>query len=93
MKSIMTDDTEHCYLCGATQNLQMHHIFFGTSNRKQSEFFGLKVPLCIYCHTESNHAVHQNIVTDMELKIKAQEKFEETHSRDQFIKIFGRSYL
>lgn len=41
-KSILQDKKES-YLTGATYNLEEHHIFFGTANRKISEKYGLKV--------------------------------------------------
>lgn len=35
-KSIMSNIKE-CFICGSIQNLNKHHIFFGTANRKLSE--------------------------------------------------------
>ena len=48
-KSIITQDLEHCYLCGAPEP-QIHHIFNG-ANKKKSEKYGLIIPLCMYHHT------------------------------------------
>lgn len=54
MKSTVTDVEDTCLLCGdlATQE---HHLICGTSNREQSEFFGLKIPLCAKCHNFIHH--------------------------------------
>lgn len=98
MKSIIQDEKE-CFLCRYLYdseniiNLHDHHIFFGTANRTQSEIYGLKVWLCICHHTVGIGAVHRNKDYDIILKEIAQKKFEETHTREEFIKIFGKSYL
>ena len=92
MKSIIQHEKE-CYVCGKTTDLHDHHIFFGTSNRKQSEKHGMKVWLCQEHHT-GNNGVHFNKDLDMTLKRTAQVHFE-THigNREQFREIFGKSYL
>lgn len=91
-KSIITDDMEHCIICGAPYP-EIHHIFFGTANRKQSDKHGMTVPLCRE-HHRGNKGVHHNRTLDLELKELAQGKFEaEIGSRDTFRSIFGKSYL
>lgn len=85
---------KQCYACGTTLNLHDHHIIYGTSNRKKSEKYGLKVWLCAYHHNMSNEGVHFNKTLDMALKTKAQTYYEEHYgSRQDFIREFGRSYL
>lgn len=81
-------------MCETTYNLHDHHIIYGTSNRKKSEQYGLKVWLCAYHHNMSNEGVHFNKPLDMKLKRMAQEYFE-SHigNREDFIKEFGRNYL
>jgi hypothetical protein len=79
-------------MCGGQQWLECHHIF-NASNRKHSEKYGLKVTLCHWCHNEPPRGVHHNRENMLLLKRLAQEKFEETHSREEFMKIFGRNYL
>lgn len=93
MHSIMQDKKE-CYVTGRTDGLHEHHIF-GGSKRRMSERHGLKVWLYHSFHTTNPRlAVHGgNRDLDMELKRLAQAKFEETHTREEFIKAFGRSYL
>lgn len=90
-KSIIQNEKE-CFVCRSTQNLQEHHVFYGTANRKQSEKYGMTVWLCQMHHT-GNRGVHFDKVLDTKLKEIGQKKFEETHSREEFIKIFGRNYL
>ena len=92
MESIIQKEKQ-CYLCGTTYNLHDHHIIFGTSNRKNSERFGLKVWLCQEHHTGST-GVHFNRDFDLSLKETAQKRFEaEFGDRNEFRSIFGKSYL
>lgn len=92
ISEILSEMTElKCELCGS-QAHHTHHVF-GASNKKNSEKYGLLARLCIYCHTGSNKAVHHCRDTDLRLKRKYQAKFEETHTREEFISMFGRNYL
>lgn len=85
---------KECWKCGSTHNIHEHHIFYGTANRALSERYGLKVFLCGYDHNLSDEGVHFNKDFDLELKKMAQEVFEkECGSREDFIRIFGKSYL
>lgn len=96
MKSIITDDLENCYLCKKQYRLTrrecIHHIYGGPL-RKISERNGFTVPLCHKCHNMSDKAVHFNKKLDLELKKTCQRIFEETHSRQEFMKLIGRNYL
>ena len=89
--SLISNERE-CFICGTTTNLNLHHIFFGVSNRKQSDKYGLWVFLCVRHHT-GNEGVHFNKELDLELKQMAQNKFEETHTREEFRAIFGKSWV
>ena len=92
MKSIIQNSKE-CYVCQTTYNLHDHHIFFGTSNRKQSEKYGMKVWLCQEHHT-GRMGVHFDRDLDLRLKKLAQERFEAVYGdSDAFRGIFGKSYL
>lgn len=91
MKSVLQTEKE-CYYCHSIYNLEEHHIF-RTPYRNASERYGLKVYLCQPHHT-GNRGVHNgNVILDKWLKQTAQRKFEETHTREEFIHEFGRSYL
>lgn len=104
MKSILQDRKE-CYLCRLmmqkqgqeeslpAEGLHSHHIFGGTANRRQSERYGLKVWLCLGHHESGPEAVHQKRTVDLSLKGIGQRKFEETRTRAEFIRIFGKSWL
>lgn len=105
-KSILQPKDGTCYICSRVhwdykQKLtEEHHIFYGTANRRISEAEGFKVDLCQRHHRyacgNSPEAIHDNPTgrsLDLWLKQQAQRKYEETHTRDQFIKLIGRSYL
>lgn len=92
--SIIQDfNDKKCFVCGTTQNIHIHEVFFGTANRKLSIKYGLCVCLCARHHNMSNEGVHFNKQLDNELKKKGQEAFEKTYPEDNFIKVFGRNYL
>lgn len=87
---------KECYICGATEQLHRHHIFSGTSNRKNSEKYKecCVVWLCYAHHNGSNAGVHFNRQADLKLKRDAQKYFETfLGSRDTFRQIFGKSFL
>lgn len=92
-KSIITDLENYCYICGKP-GAEKHHIFFGTGNRKLSDEYGLFVPLCPE-HHRGTYGVHgkEGEEVNRNLKQIGQREFEKTHSRKEFIDLFGRSYL
>jgi len=100
MKSIMQEEDDYnCYICGTPANyvdgaLEEHHIFGGTANKKKSEQHGLKVKLHAFkCHRLGPEAVHKNKKVSLVLMAAAQKRFEETHTREEFRKEFGKNRL
>lgn len=106
-RSILTDDMEHCYLCGRDP-VQIHHIF-GGANRNLSTEMDMCCPLCWECHT--NLHTDRNQQVRYRLMREAQDKWEMEYigqhdngtiqgyveashrARDEFRKLFGKSYL
>ena len=66
-----------------------HPFGWGKANK-----YDLVSPLCVHCHYRVHHG---NKAADSELseKYKAlgQTIFEQNHTREEFIAIFGRNYL
>ncbi len=92
MKSILQEDTDYCFECGR-YGTEVHHVFYGTANRKQSDQYGLVVGLC-YNHHRGKQGVHNgNRELDMKLKRYAQRRFQELHTQDEFLAVFGKNYL
>lgn len=84
-----------CYITGQTNNLHKHHIFFGNPNRKISEDNGFWVYLAGYLHNQSSIGVHGKDGRELDLMLKqhCQRKYEETHTREEFMKLIGKNYL
>ena len=93
MQSILQKD-KRCYLSGATDGLDKHHIY-GAANRKISESNGFWVWLRHDRHiAESPWATPHNCrEVDLMLKKECQKKFEESHTREEFMALIGRNYL
>lgn len=90
--SVFTDDMDHCYFTG-TAPVERHHIFGGV-NRKNSEKYGFIVPLRPDIHPNGVYAGQSAKLIDVKLKTMAQEYFEREYgTRDDFRRIFGKSYL
>lgn len=92
MKSIIQNNKE-CFICGQMVNLHNHHIYFG-KNRKISDKNGFTCWLC-YNHHEGDCGVHGKYGNQIDLFLKkcCQSKFEDTHTREEFIKLIGKNYL
>ena len=85
-ESILTDDFEHCFICGILCRPHMHHIFGGPL-RNISTKNGFLVPLCYRHHNDPSchEAVHFNADIANWLKSEAQREFEKTHSHEEFM--------
>ena len=92
MKSILQDEKE-CYLSRRTDGLHKHHIYFGTGLRKISEDNGFWVWRSPEWHNMSGSGVHFNRALDLKLKRECQRKYEETHTREEFIQRVRSNYL
>lgn len=92
MDSILQSEKK-CYITGSTLDLHKHHIFFGRGKRALSEEYGCWVWLRADWHNLRSYGVHFNRTLDLRLKRECQKEFEETHSREEFMSVFGRNYL
>lgn len=90
--SAFADDMEHCYFTKCAP-VERHHIY-GGPNRNMSEKYGYVIPLSPNLHPNGAQAGKDAKAIDLHLKMMAQKHFELHHgSRDDFRRIFGRSYL
>ena len=98
-ESIMQTDKSRCYLCRrpnqyGLNGLEEHHAIEGNGRRPISEQYGLKVYVCgITCHREGPNSIHKNEEVALKVKQDAQRKFEETHTREEWIEAFTKNYL
>ena len=96
MKSIIQTEKK-CYITGRTDNLHEHHVYFGTSNRKLSEKYGLKIWIVGELHNLGDFGVHGKYGHELDLKIKREVQIKAMEhygwSVEDFIRRFGRSYI
>lgn len=91
--SIMQAD-KTCFLTGADDEiLCRHEIFFGTAHRRVSKANGFWIYVLPRLHNVDDGCIHRNQKLDLELKQLCQKKYEETHSRAEFIELIGKNYL
>lgn len=89
--SVFTDNLDKCYLC-CNPREHLHEIIYG-KNRINSIKYNFVLPLCSNHHTGRN-GIHFNKELDLHYKQLCQKFFEDNiGNREDFIKIFGRSYL
>ena len=88
--SIMSDKKE-CFVCGRSGALHLHHVF-GGANRKKSDIYGCWCWLCPEHHT-GNNGVHFKRELDLKLKKECQSIWERSHSRDEWFRKFGKSFI
>lgn len=90
-ESIIADDRDdRCYICGHNNPAHVHHIMFGTANRQLADDDRLTVHLCVSCH----NMVHAEMLGyDDMLKAIVQGTYEKTHSRGEWMRMYGRNYL
>ena len=88
MESILQTEKQ-CFITGAVVCLDKHHIYHGP-RRKAAEKYGCWVWLRHDLHMELHD---RNKELDKMLQRTCQERFEELHSHEEFMKVFGKSYL
>lgn len=77
--------TGRCDYCHRENKHLDPHEVYGGSNRKRSITNGFVKKLCRKCHSD------EEIIK--QLRIDTQIEFEKTHTREEFIKIIGQSYI
>lgn len=90
-KDSIMQNGKYCWVCYARYPLHKHHIY-GGRNRSISEREGFYIWLCPDHHT-GDHGIHRIPRADLMAKRVCQRKYEETHSREAFIRLIGKSYL
>lgn len=84
---IFINNMEDCYLCDDKAD-NWQEIYSG-GNRKMSMTNGFCIPICCEYH----NIVQLNKQNNIYLKQLCQRKYEETHTREEFIRLVGKSYL
>ena len=86
-KSIMQDENI-CYVTGSEAYLDLHHVYAG-SRRKKSDQWGCTVWL--------RHDIHMSLHSgdselDKRIKAECQQRFEELHGAETFMRVFGKNF-
>lgn len=94
MQVSLLSDEKACWLCG-NPHVHKHHIYGGVGRRPISDREGCWVYLCGPHHNLSDAGVHFDKKLDLRLKKDCQLRWMERNRKteEQFIKMFGRSYL
>ena len=86
---------QRCFLCmlkfsdySVKRNLERHHVMFGQGRRDKAEADGLTVYLCHDHHYEVHHVAE----TRRRLCALAQDAYEMTHSRTEWMERYKRNY-
>lgn len=74
-----------CEFCNIYSKRLDPHEIYGGSNRKRSIQHKFVKLICSECH--SNEAIIN------QLRIDTQKEYEKNHTREEFIKLIGKSYL
>ena len=74
-----------CEYCGNYSKRLDPHEIYGGSNRKRSIKHKFVKLICPRCHS------NEEIIN--QLRIDTQKEFEKTHTREEFIKLIGKSYI
>lgn len=74
-----------CEFCGKFSKRLDPHEVYGGSNRKRSIKYKFIKLLCRECHS------NENIIN--QLRIDTQKEYEKSHTKEEFIKLIGKSYI
>ena len=86
--SILTNDLNKCYVCKKRKKDDMHEIYAG-AKKQISMKNGFCIPICRKCHNEIQNEEEKIII----YKRKCQQEYEKTHTREEFIERYKKSYL
>ena len=85
--SILTDDLNHCYICGKDRD-NLHEVYEG-SKRQLSMQYGCVIPLCYQHHI----MIHYDRNMALFYKKIMQAKFIQVYPDLDFLEIFKINYL
>lgn len=89
--SIITNDLEHCIICGKEKEA-LHEVFYG-AYRHVSIKHGMIIPLCLNHHTQGKFSVHNDRELDLYYKRLAETIFISKYSYELYMKEFTINYL
>lgn len=81
------DSKDRCFICGRYGPTEVHHCLHGI-RRAAADKYGLTVHLCRACHQR----LHDTGAFDIDLEQAAQTQFENAHSHEEWMRVFGKNY-
>lgn len=87
-KSRLQSNCNKCFICGKGGELHPHHIFNGAYRKKSEEDSYLVWVHNLPCH----RSIHDSATKSRALKRAAQKDYELSHTREEFIRRYGKSY-
>ena len=94
MSESIISNEKVCFYCGTPLDLHKHHIY-GAGKRNISEREGCWIYLCMHHHDDgSKESIHNNPQFEKTMRQFCQYIWEQKRgSRDEFRKLFEKSYL
>lgn len=89
--SLITDDLEHCIICGRKKEA-LHEVFYG-AYRHVSIKYGMIIPLCLNHHTQGKFSVHKDRELDLYYKRLCESIFINKYSYELYMKEFKINYI
>lgn len=86
--SIIYNDLNKCCNCGSTIGIELNEIYEGAYRRRSIEH-GAVAPMCHNCHKK----FHNDSTFNLHYKVLFEKEFLKTHSKEEFIRIFGQDYI
>ena len=86
--SIVYPDLTKCCHCGSKLAVAKNEVYEGAYRQRSMEM-GMVAPFCRQCHDR----FHNDIMFNLRYKVLFENEFLKTHTRDEFIKIFGQDYI
>ena len=86
--SIIYHDLTKCCNCGSKIGIEKNEDFEG-SYRQTSIRYGMVCPFCKTCHNQ----FHNDSTINLHYKVLFEKEFLKTHSKEEFIRIFGQDYI
>ncbi len=86
--SIVYTGLTKCCHCGSNLAVAKNEVYEG-AYRQRSMKMGMIAPFCTKCHDR----FHNDIMFNLHYKVLFEKEFLKTHTRDEFIKIFGQDYI
>lgn len=86
--SIINHPLDKCAVCGSKNGVQLNEVYEG-AKRGVSMKYGFVVPLCDKHHKQ----FHNDRSFALKYKKMYQAKYEQTHTREEFLKLVHRNYL